>query len=124
MSKEWAPDDVFDVLASETAREILLQTQGRQLSARELAEECETSRPTVYRRINRLREYDLLGERTVIDDAGNHYSVYETNVNRICFDIVDGEFVVTVRASRDLVDRFGATWRSLQSTPRSGGDQS
>jgi len=110
VSKEWSPEDIFEVLASRTARDILLESSGREMSARKLSEACRVSKPTVYRRLNELRKYDLLEQDVAIDREGNHYQTYETNVDRICFDIEDREFVVTVRFQQDLVDRFISSW--------------
>jgi len=110
VSKEWSPQDIFEVLASRTARDILVASSRREMSARELAETCGVSRPTVYRRINELHKYDLLAQDVAIGREGNHYHTYETNMDRICFDIEDCEFVVTVRFEEDLVDRFISTW--------------
>ncbi|KZN24666.1 transcriptional regulator [Haladaptatus sp. R4] len=113
MSKEWGPDDIFDVLASETARDILLLSSSTAMSAGQLARECDASKPTVYRRINKLQEYDLLEQRMVIDNGGNHYNTYRTNMDRICFDIRGDEFVVTIRFEEDLIDRFVSAWTKL-----------
>lgn len=106
MSKEWAPDDVFDVLASDTAREVLALASVRAVSADDLAEHCEVSLPTIYRRTNALVEYDLLAERTEIDEHGNHYKTFETTLDRLCVEIEDGTIDVDVETSRDLVDQF------------------
>ncbi|WP_423743258.1 helix-turn-helix domain-containing protein (plasmid) [Haladaptatus sp. SPP-AMP-3] len=116
MSKEWGPDDIFDVLASGTAREILLLSSSAAMSAQQLAEECGASKPTVYRRINKLHEYDLLEQKVVIDERGNHYNTYRTNMDRICFEISDNEFVVTIRFDEDLIDRFVSAWTGLKGT--------
>ncbi|MDX1748356.1 MAG: helix-turn-helix domain-containing protein [Halobacteriales archaeon] len=60
MSKEWDPETIFDVLGSEHARSILTVSSQEPMDAEALAEACDTSLPTVYRRVNALQEYDLL----------------------------------------------------------------
>ncbi|MFB6178829.1 MAG: helix-turn-helix domain-containing protein [Halorientalis sp.] len=113
MSKEWSPDDVFDVLASQTARNILLLASIEPLSAQQLATACDVSKPTIYRRVTQLQEYDLLEQHLAIQTDGTHYHTYSTNADRICFSIEDEEFVVTIHADQDLVDRFISRWQRL-----------
>jgi len=116
VSKEWGPDDIFDVLASETAREILLLSRSESMSAQELAERCGTSKPTVYRRVQKLDEYDLLETDLVVDDSGNHYRTFRTNTDRICFDIEEDDWIVTVHFEEDFVERFVSAWTTLGQT--------
>ncbi|MFB6308285.1 MAG: ArsR/SmtB family transcription factor [Haloarculaceae archaeon] len=114
MGKEWDPENVFDVLGSEEVRKILALTNVKPMSAQELADRLETSRPTVYRRVNTCQEYDLLSEDTEIDADGNHYKVYEANLKRISFELEEGGFDVNIELRRDLVDRFGDFWDDLE----------
>jgi hypothetical protein len=62
VSKAWDPDDIFDVLASEDVRRILVATSVRPMSAKELADICDRSLATIYRRIQAMEDYDLLSE--------------------------------------------------------------
>lgn len=100
----WDADTLFDVFERETARKILALTSVEPMSAGALAERTDESEPTIYRRIDALTEYDLLEERTRIDDDGNHYSVYETNLEEVCFHLEDGGFTIDVTYRRELVD--------------------
>lgn len=118
MAKEWDPETVFDVLGSKAVRRILALANVQPMSAHELADHLDASQPTVYRRINVCQEYDLLAEDTRIDEGGNHYKVYETNLRRICFEIEDGGFDVTMELRHDMVDRFADFWEDLEG----GGD--
>lgn len=113
MSKEWDPDTLLDVFGSESARGILALASVRPLPAKELADRLDVSEPTVYRRLAVLQRYDLVSEDQHIDDEGNHYKTYETNLDRIAFEIEDGEFIVDVRLQRDLVDQFEQFWGDL-----------
>lgn len=103
-NRDWNPETIFDVLGSELARRILALAAIRPFSAEEFAEHCDTSKPTVYRRLNVLHEYDLLVERRAIDDEGNHYKTYETALESIRFAVEEGRFAVDVELTRDLVD--------------------
>jgi DNA-binding transcriptional ArsR family regulator len=119
VSAEWDPEDVFDVLASESARRILVLASAEAMTAEDLAERIDASLPTVYRRANALVEYDLLTENTEIDTDGNHYRTFETNLERITVEIEGGDLEAEVELDRDLVDRFGDLWRDLEG---SGGE--
>lgn len=114
MSKEWEPETVFDVLGSEHARQILALASLEPMSAEDLADHCETSLPTVYRRVNALLEYDLLREETQIDEDGNHFKLFETNLERICFEIEEGGFNIDITLRRDLTDQFDEFWEGLR----------
>ncbi len=117
VGKEWEPETIFDVLGSERARRILSIASVRPVSAEQLASAIDTSLPTVYRRVNALVEYDLLRENTNIDEEGNHYKTYETNLQRVCFEVSDGGFTVDIQLRRDMVDQFQDFWTDLE-----GGD--
>lgn len=116
-------DGVLDVLSDEYAREILAATSVKPMSAQQLADECEMSEPTVYRRIDRLQEYDLLGERTEIRDDGNHHSVYTAALSALSLELADGTFEAIVERTdpasfpgqkeSDTADRFAKMWENL-----------
>ncbi|WP_255152027.1 ArsR/SmtB family transcription factor [Halorarius halobius] len=83
MNHEWTPDDPFDVLADETARQILASTRASPRSARELADRCDGCLSGIYRRVEVLTEYDLLDEETRIDPDGHHHSIYACRVDAL-----------------------------------------
>jgi DNA-binding transcriptional ArsR family regulator len=103
---EWDPETVFDVLGNEHARQILALASVKPVSADELAAHTDASQPTVYRRVNVLKEYDMLAEQRTLDEEGNHYKTYRTSLEEACFAVEDGGFTVEVEHRRDLVDRF------------------
>ncbi len=114
MSKEWEPDDVFDVLASETARRVLAATSVRAMSAQELGEVCDTSLPTVYRRVNALVEYDMLSAELEVDTDGTQYKRYTNDLERVEVLVDDGSFNVNIEIETDAVDQFGAPFSDRQ----------
>lgn len=93
------------------------------MSAQQLADECEMSEPTVYRRIERLRKYGLLGERTEIRDDGNHHSVYTATLSTFSVELEEGRFEAVVERTDpasfpgqkepDTADRFVKMWENL-----------
>jgi len=77
------------------------------MSAGTLSERCEASQPTVYRRLDDLRECELLVERTRPDpEGGHHRTVYATNLRRITVHLADGQFDLDVDRRGDMADRF------------------
>jgi Fe2+ or Zn2+ uptake regulation protein len=114
VSKEWNPNDVFDVLASEHARKILAAASIRPVSAQELKNICDTSLPTVYRRVNALITYDLLSDHLEIESDGTHYSTYTSDLNEIRVRVEDGKFNVNIEIQKDSVDQFGELISDLE----------
>lgn len=114
MSKEWDPENVFDVLGSEVARQILALASLRPLSAIELAEHCEVSEPTIYRRIHALQEYDMLDEQMEFDDDGHHYKRFRTNLEEARFRVDEGQFGIDIQLKKDYTDKFTDFWHDLE----------
>ncbi|WP_248910245.1 ArsR/SmtB family transcription factor [Halocatena marina] len=114
MSKEWNPDTIFDIFASETARNILALASMKPMSADELAQYCDTSKPTIYRRINVLLDHDFLTANDKNDRDGIQYRTFTTNLHRISFEINDGGIDTDLQLRHDLVDQFDGLWTDLQ----------
>ncbi|MFC4437599.1 MULTISPECIES: ArsR family transcriptional regulator [Natrialbaceae] len=77
------------------------------MSATTLSERCGVSEPTIYRRLEDLRECDLLIERTKLDtDGGHHRTMYATNFERLTVELRDGQLVLEVDRREDPADRF------------------
>jgi DNA-binding transcriptional ArsR family regulator len=114
VSKEWEPESIFDVLASDTARTILARAEDEPIAAYEAKDYCNVSLPTIYRRIEALQRLDLLTEKRRIDDQGNHYSVYQSTIRRISFEPRQSDLAADVEHDRDIVDRFDDLWRDLE----------
>ncbi len=77
------------------------------MSASELEQRCDASGPTIYRRLERLREHDLIEERTRPDpEAGHHKQVYAPNLRRVTVELVDGELHLEIDRREDMSDRF------------------
>lgn len=115
MSKEWNPNDIFEVLASEHARKILAAASVRPVSAQELKNICETSLPTVYRRVNALITYDLLSDHLEVEPDGNHYNTYTSDLKEVRIRVEDGGLNVNIEIQKDSVDQFGELFSDLES---------
>lgn len=95
-----------DVLDDACARCILVRAYNQPMSASALADRCNVSEPTVYRRLETLRELDLLVARTVPDERGHHYDEYRTNLERLVVDLSADGFDIKIARRESLADRF------------------
>lgn len=121
MSEDPPLGELLDVLSDEYARDILAATSIRPMSAQQLADECEMSKPTVYRRVERLQSYGLLDEQTKVRTSNNHYSVYTATLSGVSIELDGGSFEAAVTRTddesfageQDTADRFTKMWEDL-----------
>lgn len=98
---------VAGLLEDQTVREILMLTSREPMSARSLKEHCDASGPTIYRRLERLREVEFVVEDTRIDpEDGHHRQVYKPNLDHIVVELNDGTLSVDVEHRESMADRF------------------
>lgn len=77
------------------------------MAASTLKEGLEASGPTIYRRLEQLRETDFVVEQTRPDpEGGHHRQVYEPNLDRITVELVEGELSMQITRSERMDDRF------------------
>lgn len=105
------PETVFALLADECSRTILVATTREPMTVHALADHCDASRSTVYRRVDRLESCGLLAETTEVDRAGHHRGRYEARLNRLVVDLSEEGFSVAVDA--DLADLFTDLWEGM-----------
>ncbi|SDX95508.1 winged helix-turn-helix domain-containing protein [Halobellus clavatus] len=104
-------DTVVALLDDEHVRSILTATSDGPYSAAELGERCGLSTSSIYRRLNRLTDADLLEERTRPRPDGHHETVYVSRLDRFEVTIRDGELSWTVeRRSTDVADELTRLW--------------
>jgi predicted transcriptional regulator len=106
-------EEILDTIGDEHARRVLAAISREPRSAKELAEECDLSLPTVYRRIEVLEDHDLVTDRTRVADDGNQYKVYKSNFESTVITLEDDEYRVRVYREDDLPDRFSQLWDEL-----------
>lgn len=104
---------MFALLDDTYARAILKATNTQPMSARQLTETIDASRPTVYRRIEQLQTLDLLSESTELDTDGHHRSIYRARLDRVVVELTDDEFTVTVNRRDHPADRLTDVWEGL-----------
>lgn len=105
--------EVVGLLDDDVARTILAATSVQAMSASELAERCDTSMPTIYRRLEDLEEADLLFQRTRIDPGGDHHNVYAARFRRLLVELEAGEYEVELLVEEDPADRFTRLFEEL-----------
>jgi predicted transcriptional regulator len=118
VSKAWDPDDIFDVLASEDVRRILVATSVQPMSVKELADVCDRSLATIYRRIQAMEDYDLLSEELTRDPDGTQYNEYRSELNEITISVDKGQLNVNIDIEKDTVDQFAELIEDLEGSER------
>ncbi|KAA9399552.1 ArsR family transcriptional regulator [Haloarcula sp. CBA1130] len=123
VSEDPAVGDILDLLSDEYARDILAATSVKPMSAKQLADQCEMSQPTVYRRVEWLQEYGLIEEQTQIETGGNDYSVFAATLSEFSLALADGDFETEIERAeppafpgqdeQDTADRFTKMWENL-----------
>ena len=105
---------VVSLLDDEHVRSILAATSEMPLSANELSERCGISTSSIYRRLDRLTDADLVGERTRPRSDGHHETVYVTRLDRFELTVNDGELSWDIdRKSDDVADQLTRLWGKL-----------
>lgn len=106
MGEECDVETIGSVLEDAVARSILVHARTESLSASALADRCDVSTVTIYRRLETLREHDLVVASTIPERDGNHYKVYRTNVRRLTVSLTDEGFDLEIERSDTPADRF------------------
>ncbi|GAA0668691.1 ArsR/SmtB family transcription factor [Natronoarchaeum mannanilyticum] len=84
-------DELLAVLAEEYTEEILAALGEESAPAREIAESAGTSRPTVYRRLNRLVEVGAVETTMVPSPGGQRRKEFRLVLDEIEFPVVSAE---------------------------------
>lgn len=107
--------EIFQILADEYAREILLAAdRDGPKTAKALSKECDASLATVYRRVSKLQDHGLIEERRTVDSDGSHRSEFETALEELHIDITDGQLSLAIETRDELADNFTALWSGLR----------
>jgi AcrR family transcriptional regulator len=94
------------LLEDDCARTILVATKREAMSVSELADACGVSEPTVYRRLDDIREFGLVEEAVELDADGHHRNVYRATVSEVTFDVDADGVAVAVARDETMADRF------------------
>lgn len=69
-------EELLALLDDDHARAIITTISEEAKAAREIVAECHSSRPTVYRRLNRLQEAGLVTTEMQYDSDGHHRKTF------------------------------------------------
>ena len=88
-------ETLLDLLGDEYACRLLTALDEEPLSAADLVDRCEMSRPTVYRRLDRLTDAGLVAASRSLSASGHHQQEYHLAFETLQFSLsadgVDGE---------------------------------
>ena len=111
---EPTPEEVFELMADEYAREVLAWASQKPLSALELIDACDTSERTIHRRLDNLKPLGLITETMEIDPNGHHRSVYQARLETVRVDLNDGRYEIRLQLEEDTADRFARMWKDIR----------
>lgn len=90
-------DDVLALLGDEYVADIVEALSDRPMPARALADTCDMSRATVYRRLERLCEAGLVTSHTAIERDGHHRQEFRLVLDELQIQVDEDGFDCTVR---------------------------
>jgi predicted transcriptional regulator len=99
-------ETIAELLADDCARTILVETKDEACSAAELSDLAGVSEPTVYRRLERLREHDLVVEEIRPVTDGKNYKTYQARLDGVDIDLDPDGFTAEIRRRERMADRF------------------
>lgn len=97
---------IAPLLADECARTILEATVDERLSAEALAERCDVSTPTIYRRLESLQDAGLVTVEQRPEADGHHFKVYSATLDQVVVDLGSAGFDVRLSRRDRMADRF------------------
>lgn len=100
-----SPLELLALLDDDHTLTILQAIQTEPKSARALADECDASRPTIYRRLNSLEEFGLVSADMTYDADGHHRRRYRATLETVTVGIEEDGFSANVATSEDDVAR-------------------
>ena len=78
-----------ELLGDEYVRHIVKELATGSTTAQSLATELSASRPTIYRRLNKLKEAGLVDSTTAIDPDGHHRDEFHLTTKTLEIEITD-----------------------------------
>jgi predicted transcriptional regulator len=98
-SGDLSTDELLELLDAAYTRPILEAIRTEAKPARAIAEACGASRPTVYRRLNRLQEAGLVDTDLACDADGHHRTVFEAAFDSLTIGFTDDGLSVKATGS-------------------------
>ena len=111
---ETTPGTIFQLLADDYARQILLAADQQPRTAKDLSSICDASLATIYRRVSTLRDNGLVDEHSTVADDGSHRRVFETTLEELHLELSDGDLDLSVGTRDELADNFTSLWTDIR----------
>ena len=106
---------VVSLLDDEYARAALVLTYREELAAADLVERLDAAPSTVYDRLSRLVDQDLVTERQRLDPDGHHHKSYRARLDRVVAELTaEGIELSIEREPTDPADRLTAAFDDLR----------
>jgi predicted transcriptional regulator len=115
VDEDCSVEQMLDTMGDSYARQILAALSEESRPAKALAETCDISLPTVYRRLDQLETHDLVTSHTEVDENGNEFKLYDCNFESTVISLDDEyEYDVRIYRRQNLPGRFSQLWDELQ----------
>jgi len=105
---------VFQLLADDYSRRILLAADQEPRTAKDLSDICDASLATIYRRVSTLQEHGLLQKHSTVGSDGAHRRQFETTLEELHVTVSDGELMLSVETRDELADNFTSLWTNIR----------
>jgi DNA-binding transcriptional ArsR family regulator len=97
-------DDLLELLGDEYTQEVLDAVIDQPRSGRAVAEATTVSKPTAFRRLNRLEEAGLVRSKLCIDGDGHHHDEYRAVVTDVSVELCSEGLSVEVSVEQPATD--------------------
>lgn len=96
-SAEPSAEEVLALLDADYTQAILERIRDEPEPARAIADACDASRTTVYRRLNRLEDAGLVESGMTCDPAGHHRTTFETTLESVTLNVTEDGYAISVQ---------------------------
>lgn len=107
--------EVVSLLDDEYARLVLVLTYEEALAADDLVDRLDAAPSTIYDRLSRLADQNLVAEQQQIDLDGHHHKTYQARLDQVNVSLSEDGFEVRIdREPTDPADRLTNTFEDLR----------
>jgi len=106
MSEEGDLETLAGFFEDETARSILAETSSQPMTVNDLADRLDASKPTIYRRIERLEEYNLLTASIRPTEDRTQEKVFRATFDQLVINLEDGTYSYKLERTERMADRL------------------
>jgi DNA-binding transcriptional ArsR family regulator len=103
------PESLLSLLGDEYTQAILSAMGDDSVPAREIADSADVSRPTVYRRLNRLEAAGAVETVMTVDGDGHHRQAFRVTLDELAVPLLDPEAAEPTYENAGSTDSGAAT---------------